>query len=87
MQKDVFEDLSWQHEAYLTGGIDEMEVMLDAGQITAPTFAIWQTIDDAIKGGDANLLWQGNTALLQREQQIVLAPGYASLARFLASPS
>ena len=80
MQKDIFLDLAWQHEAYLKGGITEMKARLDASEIDDATYDAWKKVDDGIQQGNQNLIWAGNTELLKREQQIILAEGYAHLA-------
>lgn len=80
MQKDIFMDLAWQHEAYLQGGIAEITARFSAGDIDQTTYGAWVDIDNGIHLGNQNLIWQGNTTLLKREQEIILAKGYDHLA-------
>jgi uncharacterized delta-60 repeat protein len=87
MQKDIFMDLAWQHEAYLDGGIDALKARHDAKEIDDDTYEAWTQIDNGIKQNDQVLIWTGNTRLLQREQQTILADGYARLASTPGVPS
>jgi hypothetical protein len=78
------QDLAWQFEAYRKGGLDALEEIyavdsahtnLDLNAITA-----WQNIDQGIQQTNQALVLSGNEALLHREQQQVLAFGYATLS-------
>ena len=80
MQKDIFNDLAWQHEAYLAGGIQEMTRLHNSGDLTTDAYQAWLDIDNGIQQNNQSLIWQGNVELLKREQQTVLGPSYAQLA-------
>jgi hypothetical protein len=72
MQKAIFEDLGWQHEAFNKGGIKAMRDLNANGQLTANELKVWEDINS----GDAARVKSGNEALLKREQQNVLEPYY-----------
>jgi hypothetical protein len=82
MQKDIFNDLAWQFEAYHNVGLFAITLMpkidlssnIDTNAITA-----WTNIDS----GSAALITQGNDALLNREQLQILQPDYN---QFFPSP-
>jgi hypothetical protein len=80
----ILNDLAWQFEAYRKGGLDALEEIyavdilhtnLDLNAITA-----WRNIDQGIQQNNQALILEGNEALLQREQQQVLAFGYTQLS-------
>lgn len=68
MQRKIFEDLAWQHEAYLRGGIEEMRRLRAAGQLDEATLENWEDI----ASGDTERIARGNRALLYREQKHVI---------------
>ena len=47
MQKQIFDDLSWQHEAYLWGGIGPIRSVAasEPDAIDPQTLSAWQDID------------------------------------------
>lgn len=73
MQKDIFMDLAWQHQAYVEGGLPALEAMHQRGADV--DIEAWRDI----ASGDENRVWSGNTVLLRREQEEVLAAGYDTL--------
>ena len=82
MNKEIFEDLAWMHQAYVTGGIAEITQLHDAGEIPDDIYQAWLLIDS----GDPANVKKGNAILLQREQQIVLKRGYAALSTMSVGP-
>lgn len=68
-QRSIFEDLAWQHQAFVEAGVSELRahpgVPIDA----------WQDIDS----GAPTRIWNGNKTLLRREQEMVLAPFYKAV--------
>jgi hypothetical protein len=68
MQKAIFMDLAWQHQAYREGGIKALAAANARGELTNDLFAAWQEIDS----GDLRRVNTGNMALLRREQYHVL---------------
>lgn len=72
MQRDIFEDLAWQHEAYAAGGIDEIERLVSQGELDREALDAWQAIDD----GDVE---KGNHLLLDREQRKVIQEDYQTM--------
>ena len=72
-QKAIFWDLAWQHQAFVKGGVAELETVRAAGA-DVPIDA-WRDI----ASGDPGRIRQGNRALLLREQQVILAPFYQAI--------
>lgn len=67
-QRAIFDDLAWQHQAFVEAGLPALEglvVPLDA----------WQDIASR----DPGRVRRGNKTLLRREQEVVLAPFYAAI--------
>ncbi|MGH8908568.1 MAG: hypothetical protein ACRD0K_19240 [Egibacteraceae bacterium] len=77
MQKAIFEDLAWQHEAYLSDGIEEMRRLRRAGKITGAVLLAWEDI----ASGEPARLAAGNKALLQYEQETVIQDEYDEMRR------
>jgi hypothetical protein len=76
MQKDIFEDLAWQHQAYVEGGLPALEAAYRRGDIKEEKIIqAWRDI----ASGDENRQWQGNAALLYREQRTILRLGYENI--------
>lgn len=65
--RTVFDDLYWQHLAFLDGGIEEIEKIYKEGGLCEDTWKAWKIIVD----GNS---WQGNLDLLHHEQKYVLQP-------------
>lgn len=70
MNKAVYVDMSWQHQAYIDGGIAAISKL--ASHMPKIVEA-WTWID----GGKVA---QGNQRLLRREQSVILQPYYDDLA-------
>lgn len=85
MQKDIFFDASMMHEAYLEGGMGNIEELREAGLLGADprqadqAYNAWQDIDTASRTGDTELLNQGNEQLLYREQYYTIANQYQAM--------
>jgi hypothetical protein len=71
MQKAIFMDLAWQHQAYREGGITALAAAHTRGDLTDELMAAWRDIDS----GDSARVNAGNMALLKREQYEVLQGG------------
>jgi len=78
MQQAIFNDLAWQHEAYIFGGVDALCDAYNRGEINLDTLNAWYKI----ASGDPAQILQGNIDLLHREQFVVLQPYYDQLAQF-----
>ncbi|MBD5785680.1 WXG100 family type VII secretion target [Cellulosimicrobium terreum] len=78
MQREIFVDQAGMHEAYLNGGLPEMERLLEAGVIDDAAYQAWEDID-AGRAGDAQALADGNTALLSREQNQIIADDWQTM--------
>jgi hypothetical protein len=84
MQKDIFKDLAWQHQAYVEGGLPALEAAYQRGEIKEEKIIqAWRDI----ASGDENRQWRGNTALLHREQYDILRPGYEKIRNRMTSLS
>lgn len=75
MNKEIFLDQARQHQAYMDGGIEEINRLRDSGAIDAGTAEEWAKIDS----GDPELIQEGNTALLYREQNEIIADDYDTM--------
>ncbi|WP_426997394.1 WXG100 family type VII secretion target [Pseudarthrobacter sp. N5] len=75
MNKEIFLDQARQHEAYMDGGIDEITRLRDSGAIDPGTARSWAQIDS----GDPALVQEGNTSLLFREQNEIIADDYDNM--------
>jgi hypothetical protein len=72
MQKNIFMDLAWQHQAYVEGGLPALKAAYDRGDMSAANYEAWAKI----ASGDENARWEGNKTLLMREQSQILPPDY-----------
>jgi hypothetical protein len=72
MQKKIFEDLAGMHEAYLAGGLGQIEDFYRARIIDAATLEAWRQIDSGRRGAGAAAVADGNRALLFREQHDII---------------
>jgi hypothetical protein len=80
MQKAIFDDLAWQHEAFALGGAALMS-QLHANhpdQIDDRTLLAWQDI----ASGDPDRVAGGNEWLLRREQERVIQPYYDEMRNY-----
>lgn len=75
MNKEIFLDQARQHQAYLNGGLAEINRLQESGAIDAGTAQAWADIDS----GDPDRIQEGNTALLYREQNEIIADDYDTM--------
>lgn len=75
MNKEIFMDQARQHQAYLHGGMDEINRLRDSGAIDSGTAKAWSQI----ASGDPAQIKEGNTTLLYREQNEIIADDYNSM--------
>lgn len=75
MQKNIFDDLAWQHEAFAMGGIATMRELEKSGQLENRNLQAWERI----ASGDPDQVFEGNKALLRREQYDVLQKDYDAM--------
>lgn len=71
-QRAIFDDLAWQHQAFVEAGLPEV-----AGLAGAHADA-WRDI----ASGDPARVSNGNRALLRREQEVVVEPYYVAIRAF-----
>ena len=73
IQKKIFEDQAPMHEAYLAGGVAQIEEFYRAGIIDAATLQAWRQIDAGSRDpAAADALADGNRTLLFREQHDII---------------
>jgi hypothetical protein len=68
-QRAIFEDLAWQHQAFVEAGLPALEAA------TGALVDAWRDI----ASGDPARVRRGNHLLLRHEQEVVLAPMYAAI--------
>ena len=81
MQKKIFEDAATMHEAYLAGGITEIERLHAARIIDAATVRAWKDIDEGHRSANRELVDSGNRTLLFREQHDIIDRFYVQMLR------
>lgn len=72
MQRQIFDDLAWQHIAYEEGGIDAMEALHERGHIDDVHLGAWRDIT----AGGRELVERGNRDLLHHEQERIIGDDY-----------
>ena len=78
VQKAIFSDLAWQHEAYVLGGAAAIRRAVDkqpkwqTPAVDEKTLRAWEDIES----GDPHRVAQGNFKLIEREQLPVAQPHY-----------
>lgn len=81
MQKQIFEDKATMHQAYLAGGILEIERIYRARMVDFATLAAWQQVDAGRRANASALLASGNRTLLWREQGDIIDRFYVQMLR------
>jgi len=79
MQKKIFEDQATMHEAYLAGGMPQLEEFYRTRIIDLATLSAWKQIDTGRGNGDAAAVADGNRALLFREQHDIIDRFYLQM--------
>jgi hypothetical protein len=79
MQKKIFEDLAGMHEAYLAGGVAQIEEFYQARIIDAATLTAWRQIDSGRRDAASTAVADGNRTLLFREQHDIIDRFYARM--------
>ncbi|GAB10221.1 hypothetical protein GOARA_053_00480 [Gordonia araii NBRC 100433] len=79
MQKKIFMDQASQHEAFLSGGMEEIERMRLAGAINDQSHLAWSRIDEGLATDNQAKIREGNRALLWREQHDIIDSDYQAL--------
>lgn len=82
MQKKVFEDQAPMQQAYLIGGISQIDEFHQARIIDVATRDAWRQIDAGRRQGDMALIGIGNRTLLFREQLDILSRFYIQMLRY-----
>jgi hypothetical protein len=81
MQKKIFEDQATMHEAYLEGGVAEIERFYQANIIDLATLEAWRQIDQGRPDNAREPLESACRALLWREQRVIIAHSYDMMMR------
>jgi hypothetical protein len=76
IQKSIFEDLAWQHEAYLHGRLDWLWRCYQADLLQQSDFEAWSKIHQE---DDPEAIGDGNKVLVWREQERIVQPIYDML--------
>ena len=79
MQQEIFFDQGSMHQAYVDGGIAEIERMHAAGVIDDNAMQAWYGIDS----GDPSRVDDGNHRLLWREQNQIIVDDYQTMIRII----
>ena len=82
MQKKIFEDQAVMHEAYLAGGVAQIEEFYRARIIDAATLEAWRQIDAGRCDPAADAVADGNRTLLFREQHDIIDRYYARMLAY-----
>ena len=77
MQREIFDDLAWKHEAYAMGGIALMRALETRRLIENTELAAWEDI----ASGDRGRVAAGNKELLRREQYRIIQDDYDAMRR------
>jgi uncharacterized protein YukE len=74
MQKEIFDDLAWQHEAFMLGGVGLMREIhrSNPSEVDVRQLQAWEDIGS----GDPDGVAEGNTQLLRREQLEIIQDDY-----------
>lgn len=75
MQRNIFDDLAWQHVAYEQGGLAALEQLRSSGEIEPLHLAAWRRIDT----GDPGQVARGNEMLLDHEQRTIIGQDYDAI--------
>lgn len=75
MQKEIFQDQGLMHQAYVDGGMAEIDRLSKAGVINTDSRNAWSDIDS----GDPNRVAAGNKQLLWREQNVIIKDNYQQM--------
>jgi uncharacterized protein YukE len=75
MQQEIFRDQASMHAAYEHGGMAEIDRMYESGAIDEKAYDAWADI----ASGDPERVTEGNTEMLRREQQEIIADDYDNM--------
>jgi hypothetical protein len=79
MQKKIFEDQAPMHEAYLAGGMTQIEEFYRTRIIDTATLDAWRLIDAGRHDASTDTVADGNRALLFREQHDIIDRFYVRM--------
>ncbi len=67
----VYDDIFWQHLAFQEGGAKEMIRLHEAGSLAEDDLRMWLKIDEGIKTGNQELVWEAARDQLVQEQTLL----------------
>ena len=80
MNLEVFMDMAWQHEAFLTKGYAELEARYQAGELRKENLEAWYYIAGGIESDIQSAVNLGNEMLLLCVSMQILDRGYRVLS-------
>lgn len=75
MQRQIFDDLAWQHLAFRIGGIDALETAFGESALDLRTLDWWRMIET----GQSLSVLAGTIGLLWREQSVIIQDDYDAI--------
>jgi hypothetical protein len=75
MQRDIFDDMAWQHLAFATGGLPAVEALHGSGQLSDELARAWRFIGS----DDPARVAQGNLLLANHEQRTIIEDDYDAI--------
>jgi len=64
---DIFNDLAWVHEAYLSGGLKELKERINAKELDEGIYSAFEKIENGdVLGGNKDLLFREQKELVQK---------------------
>ncbi len=81
--KLIFEDLGWQHRAYVASGLKSLEYVNreDPAVGALPVeMEAWEQIDEGIRINNLEIVNAGSLILLRREQEFIIQPVYNAIS-------
>lgn len=75
MQKQIFDDLAWQHVAHRVGGMEVIQQLADDGMILPLQLDAWHDIDSGVP----DRVEAGNASLLRHEQSTIIGDDYDAI--------
>ncbi len=90
MQRQIFEDIGGMHQAFVDGGMGNIDEMYAAGLVDSRTYQAWADVDaysrmDPDDPAAKALISGANYALANREQGIVIGDDYDKMRNHLPS--
>ena len=81
----IFDDIAWTHQAYLDGGLQLMNELMEHDVHYRLMLPAWKHLDNVIHQQESDeesrrlKIWDANLELLRHEQEVVVQPMFESL--------